>query len=41
MQYLAKHASDFPDPRPYGLIRLGAFMVLFMTYILPIILTKA
>lgn len=33
MQYLQKQAPEIPAPRPHGLIALGPFRVIFMTYI--------
>lgn len=33
MQYLAEKAPDIPAPRPHGLIALGPFRVIFMSYI--------
>ncbi|KAJ9312544.1 hypothetical protein DTO271D3_7246 [Paecilomyces variotii] len=33
MQYLEEKASDIPAPRPHGLIALGPFRVIFMSYI--------
>ncbi len=33
MQYLALNAPDVPAPIPHGLLRLGPYKVLFMSYI--------
>lgn len=41
MQYLQKHAPEIPPPRPHGLIKLGNFWAIFMTYIPLITLEEA
>lgn len=33
MEYLARKAPDIPAPRPHGLVALGPFRVIFMSYI--------
>lgn len=41
MQYLYKYAPEIPAPRPRGLVDLGNFWAIFMTYIPSITLEKA
>ncbi|QKX58672.1 uncharacterized protein TRUGW13939_05799 [Talaromyces rugulosus] len=41
MEYPARKAPDIPSPRPHGLIALGPFRVIFMTYIPDMTLTQA
>jgi len=41
MQYLYKHAPEIPAPRPHGLVNIGNFWAIFMTYIPSITLEKA
>jgi hypothetical protein len=41
MEYLARKAPDIPSPRPHGLIALGPFRVIFMSYIPEMTLTQA
>jgi len=41
MAYLAEHAPDIPAPRPHGLIDLGPYKVIFMSYIPSMTLAKA
>lgn len=41
LQYLADHACDLPVPRPHGLIMLGSFCAMFMSYIPGVTLDKA
>ncbi len=41
MQYLYKHAPDIPAPLPHGVVKLGNFWAIFMTYIPSITLEKA
>nr|POE77832.1 hypothetical protein CFP56_09475 [Quercus suber] len=41
LDYLMEEAPDIPAPRPHGLIALGPFQVLFMSYIPGVTLTKA
>jgi hypothetical protein len=40
LQYLAKNMPDFPVPKPLGLITLGRFSLIFMTYMPGITLDK-
>ncbi|KAH8689044.1 hypothetical protein BGW36DRAFT_420989 [Talaromyces proteolyticus] len=40
MEYLAREAPDIPAPRPHGLIALGSFRVIFMSYIPDITLAQ-
>ncbi|EGD84522.1 hypothetical protein H112_08229 [Trichophyton rubrum D6] len=40
LQYLASHASDLPVPRVHGLIMLGHYRVMFMSYIQGITIDK-
>ena len=41
MQYLHKYAPDIPAPRPHGLVNIGNFWAMFMTYIPSITLEEA
>lgn len=41
MQYLAEKAPEIPAPRPHGMIRLGPFSVVFMTYVPDMTLKEA
>ncbi|KAK4208118.1 kinase-like domain-containing protein [Rhypophila decipiens] len=33
LQYLAEHAPDFPSPKPHGLLKLGAYRLILMSYV--------
>lgn len=39
--YLQEHLRSFPAPRPYGLVRMGAFYLLFTSFVPGIDLEKA
>ena len=41
LQYLAEQIPEIPAPRPHGLIRVGSFCVIFMSYIPSMTLTEA
>jgi Phosphotransferase enzyme family len=41
IQYLARHAPDFPAPKPHGLVTLGKYTVIFMSYIPSMTLEEA
>ncbi|KAL9098398.1 MAG: hypothetical protein Q9163_005936 [Psora crenata] len=41
MQYLQEHAPEIPAPRPHGLVNLGGFWAIFMTYIPSVTLEEA
>ncbi|KAI2472293.1 kinase-like domain-containing protein [Annulohypoxylon bovei var. microspora] len=41
LQYLEAHLPSFPAPRPHGMIELGHFHLMFMTYIPGLDLEKA
>ncbi|OAT08384.1 hypothetical protein BDBG_04342 [Blastomyces gilchristii SLH14081] len=41
LQYLAAHAAELPIPRVHGLVALGTFRAMFMSYIPGITLDKA
>ena len=41
IQYLAQHLPDFPAPKPHGLVNLGRYEVIFMSYIPSRTLTEA
>jgi hypothetical protein len=41
MRYLAEQAPDIPAPSPHGLVALGPFRVIFMSYVPDMTLTQA
>lgn len=41
MQYLSEHLPELPAPRGHGMIQLGVYRVIFMTYIPGMTLTEA
>jgi hypothetical protein len=41
LQYLAGREPKIPAPKPHGLIRTGGICIIFVSYILSMMLTKA